>query len=64
MMVDCHGITDHPDRGYHGEWLQYPEGVNPWERSKHLLCHPWEVWEGMQQVVADERAKANTSSKV
>ncbi len=64
MMVDCHGITDHPDRGYHGEWLQYPEGVDPWERSKHLLCHPWEVWEGMQQVVADERAKANTSSKV
>ena len=27
------------------------------ERSKHLLCHPWEVWEGMTETVARERAK-------
>ncbi len=60
MVVDFHGHSDHPDRGYHGEWMEYPEGVDPWERSKHLLCHPWEVWEGMQQVVAAERAKVNT----
>eukprot|EP00935_MAST-01C_sp_MAST-1C-sp1_P000743 g743.t1 len=33
------------------------EWIDPFERSKHLLCHPWEVWEGMQQVVAEERAK-------
>ena len=34
-----------------------------WERSKHLLCRPWEVWEGMRQVVAAERAQANASSR-
>lgn len=26
---------------------------DPFERSKHLLCHPWEVWAGMQDVVAE-----------
>ena len=54
IVVDFHGTNDHPDRGFHGEWLEYPEGVDPWERSKHLLCHPWEVWVGMQQVIAAE----------
>jgi len=33
------------------------EWFDPCERSKHLLCHPWEVWEGMREVVAEERAK-------
>ena len=51
------GINDHPDRGQAGEWLEYPEGVDPYARSKHLLCHPWEVWDGMQNVIQEEQAK-------
>ena len=38
------GVSDHPDRGPGGQWLDYPPGsMDPFERSKHLLCHPWEV---------------------
>ena len=47
------GITDHPDRGQFGEWLEYEEGNDPWERSKYAMCHMWHEWEGMREVVAD-----------
>ena len=50
------GVSDHPDRGQMGEWLEYEEGNNPWERSKHHLCNMWEEWEGMQDVVAEMKA--------
>lgn len=45
------GITDHPDRGQRGEWLDYEEGNNPWERSKDAMCNMWDEWEGMHDVV-------------
>ena len=51
------GVSDHPDRGQMGEWLEYEEGNNPWERSKHAMCNMWHEWDGMQDVVAEERAK-------
>jgi hypothetical protein len=51
------GISDHPDRGWLGEWLEYEEGNNPWERSKHAMCNIWDEWQGMQAVVAEEQAK-------
>ena len=47
------GITDHPDRGQYGEWLDYEQGNDPWERSKHAMCHMWNEWEGMREVVAE-----------
>ena len=54
------GVTDHPDRGQGGEWLDYEEGNNPWERSKDALCDMWDEWEGMREVVAQEQARAAT----
>ncbi|MAV24858.1 MAG: hypothetical protein CMQ05_01905 [Gammaproteobacteria bacterium] len=48
------GVSDHPDRGAFGEWLEYEEGNDPWARSKHALTHMWDEWEGMQDVVAGE----------
>lgn len=48
------GVSDHPDRGQMGEWLEYEEGNNPWDRSKYALTHMWHEWEGMQQVVKEE----------
>ena len=51
------GVTDHPDRGQRGEWLEYDEGNNPWERSKNAMCNMWDEWDGMGDVVAEERAK-------
>ena len=51
------GVSDHPDRGQRGEWLEYEEGNNPWERSKYAICNMWHEWEGMREVVADMEAQ-------
>ena len=56
------GISDHPDRGQRGEWLEYEEGNDPWERSKRAMCDTWHEWDGMQEVVAQERAEEMRSS--
>ena len=53
----ANGVSDHPDRGQMGEWLEYEEGNDPWERSKHALCNMWHEWEGMAEIVAEERAR-------
>ncbi|MCY4094230.1 MAG: hypothetical protein OXG05_03800 [Gammaproteobacteria bacterium] len=45
------GITDHPDRGQRGEWLEYEPGNNPWERSKYAMCNMWHEWQGMRDTV-------------
>lgn len=51
--VMVNGVSDHPDRGQRGEWLEYEDGNNPWERSKYAICNMWHEWEGMQDVVAE-----------
>ena len=48
----------HPDRAPNGEWIEYEEGNNPWERSKYSMCNMWHEWDGMQEVVAEEESKA------
>ena len=45
------GITDHADRGQRGEWLEYEEGNNPWERSKYAMCNMWHEWVGMHDLI-------------
>ncbi len=51
--VMVNGVTDHPDRGQRGEWLDFEEGNDPWERSKQAMCNMWDEWEGMSEVVAE-----------
>lgn len=51
------GVSDHPDRGMMGEWLEYEDGNDPFARSKHALTHMWEEWDGMQEVVTTETPK-------
>lgn len=53
------GVTDHPDRGQMGEWLEYEPGNDPWARSKHALCNQWEEWEGLADVVREAQAAGN-----
>ena len=53
------GISDHPDRGQMGEWLEYEDGNNPWVRSKHAMCNMWHEWEGMRETVAAAEAAAS-----
>ena len=50
------GVSDHPDRGQRGEWLEYEEGNDPWERSKYAICNMWHEWEGMRSVVTEMEA--------
>ena len=50
--IKVNGVTDHPDRGQRGEWLEFEEGNNPWERSKYAMCNMWHEWEGMGEIVA------------
>ena len=52
------GRSVHPDRAPNGEWIEYEEGNNPWERSKYSMCNMWHEWDGMQEVVAEEESKA------
>jgi ectoine hydroxylase-related dioxygenase (phytanoyl-CoA dioxygenase family) len=51
------GLSDHPDRGWLGEFLDYEPGNNPWERSKAAMCDMWDEWAGMGEVVAERRAR-------
>jgi ectoine hydroxylase-related dioxygenase (phytanoyl-CoA dioxygenase family) len=55
------GVSDHPDRGWLGEWLDYEPGNNPWERSKDAMCDMWSEWPGLRDVVVEaRRAEAQT----
>ncbi len=52
----AHGVSDHPDRGYFGQFLDYPDSYDPWQTSIDLLCDHWREWDGMQEIVAAARA--------
>ena len=40
-----HGVSDHPDRGYYGQFLEYPESYDPWTTSVDKLCDHWSEWD-------------------
>ncbi|MEM7099055.1 MAG: hypothetical protein AAF541_12415 [Pseudomonadota bacterium] len=52
-----HGVSDHPDRGYFGQFLEYPDEYNPWQTSIEKLCDHWSEWDGLQETVARLRAR-------
>ncbi len=52
----AHGVSDHPDRGYFGQFLDYPDDYDPWQTSIDKLCDHWSEWDGFQALVAAERA--------
>ena len=39
-----HGVSDHPDRGYYGQFLDYPDSYDPWTTSIAKLCDHWSEW--------------------
>ncbi|MDA1076494.1 MAG: hypothetical protein O3A63_17315 [Proteobacteria bacterium] len=49
------GLSDHPDRGWKGEFLEYEDGNDPWARSKYAMCNMWDEWQGMQHIVLQEQ---------
>ncbi|MEM7020551.1 MAG: hypothetical protein AAF512_24815, partial [Pseudomonadota bacterium] len=52
----AHGVSDHPDRGYFGQYLEYPEDYNPWQTSIDKLCDHWSEWDGMQSLINRNKA--------
>ena len=53
-----HGVSDHLDRGYYGQVLDYPAAYDPWKTSVEKLCDHWSEWDGMREVVAQARGQA------
>ncbi len=51
-----HGVSDHPDRGYFGQFLDYPNSYNPWQTSVDKLCDHWSEWDGLRELVAAARS--------
>ena len=51
-----HGVSDHPDRGYFGQFLEYPDDYDPWQTSIDKLCDHWSEWDGLQETVARMRS--------
>ena len=54
-----HGVSDHLDRGYYGQFLDYPPSYNPWKTSIDKLCDHWSEWDGMRQIAAESRTPGN-----
>ena len=46
-------VSDHRDRGYYGQFLDYPANYDPWKMSIYKLCNHWSEWDGMREVVAN-----------
>jgi hypothetical protein len=55
------GNSDHPDRAWDGSFLEFEEGNDPYERSRYALCNMYHEWDGMTEIVAQERAKERDS---
>lgn len=45
------GVSDHPDRTLSGDFLDYPEGYDPYQTSIDRLCDHWSEWDGMHHIV-------------
>ena len=46
------GVSDHPDRALNGDFLDYPDGYDPFATSIEKMCDHWSEWDGMRHIVA------------
>ncbi|MEM7363632.1 MAG: hypothetical protein AAF525_06375 [Pseudomonadota bacterium] len=53
-----YGDSDHPDRGWEGEFLDYPDDFNPWSTAIDSLCDHWRDWDGLQDQVEAMRGSS------
>lgn len=58
------GNSDHPERAWDGGFLEFEPGNDAYERAKFALCNMYHEWDGMQKIVAEERAKEGKSNEV
>ena len=48
-----HGVSDHLDRGYYGQYLDYPLSYDPWGTSTDKLCDHWSEWDKVKKSVPE-----------
>lgn len=58
------GHSDHPDRRWDGGFYEFPDGKAQYQRSKFALLNMYHEWDGMTQIVAEERAKEGKSNDI
>ena len=58
------GHSDHPDRYWDGGFYDFPDGNAQYERSKYAMLNMYHEWDGMQKIVAQERARAGKSNEI
>ena len=58
------GHSDHPDRHWDGGFYDFPDGKAQYERSKFAMLNMYHEWEGMKEIVAQERANAGKSNEI
>ena len=57
-----HGVSDHLDRGYYGQFLDYPPDYDPWRTSVDALCDHWREWDGVRASARVESGVAEGES--
>ena len=62
-QVVCNGLTSCPDRAIGGGWIKFEDGNDPFARAKHHLKNQWDNWEGMQDIVAQEKLRPPLGAK-
>lgn len=55
-----HGVSDHLDRGYFGQFLQYPDTYDPWQTSIDKLCDHWSEWDGFKELIQEKKQIASS----
>ncbi len=58
------GNSDHPERAWDGSFLEFEAGDDAYQRAKFALCNMYHEWDGMQEIVAEERAKEGKPNEV
>ena len=61
---EVEGHSDHPDRHWDGGFYDFPDGNAQYERSKFAMLNMYHEWDGMQEIVAQERARAGKSNAI
>ena len=61
LLVGLAALDDkRHDRGYHGQFLEYPPDYDPWTTSVDRMCDHWSEWDGMKEVV-DKAGRSSES---
>ncbi|MEM7363894.1 MAG: hypothetical protein AAF525_07700 [Pseudomonadota bacterium] len=59
-----HGVSDHLDRGYYGQYLEYPDEYDAFGESVERLCNIWNDWDGMQDYARQRASEDGAKNRL